>query len=351
MLRKETRVVKVGNVLIGGGNPISIQSMTNTPTKNIQKTIEQIKELEKLGCDIIRVAVLDEIDANAIKEIKQNITIPIVADIHFDYKLALIAIEKGVDKLRINPGNIGDFTKIKILVEKCKEKQIPIRIGINAGSLEKNIQQKNLSISTAMIESAKKNVSILESLDFFDIIISLKASDIVQTIEAYKKASEIFPYPLHLGITESGPLINGCVKSTIGISSILNLGIGDTLRISLSNNPIYEVKVAKEILKNMNLSEGYELISCPTCGRTQYDMLKILNSIEEFLDTLPKIKIKVAIMGCVVNGPGEAKEADIGIAGGDNCAVLFKKGVIVRKLSIDEIESTLKNEIMKMITK
>ncbi|MGI6709926.1 MAG: flavodoxin-dependent (E)-4-hydroxy-3-methylbut-2-enyl-diphosphate synthase [Bacilli bacterium] len=349
MLRENTRVIKVGNILIGGGNPISIQSMTNTPTKNIQKTIEQIKELQSIGCDIVRIAILDEIDANAVKEIKQNISIPLVADIHFDYKLALIAIENGIDKLRINPGNIGDVTKIKILVEKCKEKKIPIRIGINAGSLEKNILNKNTSISDAMIKSAKKNVEILESFNFFNIIISLKSSNINQTIEAYKKASEIFPYPLHLGITESGPLVNGCVKSTIGISSILNYGIGDTLRISLSHNPIYEVKVAKEILKNMNLIQGYELISCPTCGRTQFDMLKILDSIEKFLDTLPRTKIKVAIMGCVVNGPGEAKEADIGIAGGDNCAVLFKKGIIVKKLTMDEIENTLKDEIIKMI--
>ncbi|MDD3382501.1 MAG: flavodoxin-dependent (E)-4-hydroxy-3-methylbut-2-enyl-diphosphate synthase, partial [Bacilli bacterium] len=348
-LRDNTRVVKVGNVLVGGGNPISIQSMTTTPTKNIIETIKQIKQLELFGCDIVRVAVLDEMDANAIKEIKKNISIPLVADIHFDYKLALIAIENGIDKLRINPGNIGDISRVKILVEKCKEKGIPIRIGVNSGSLEKiqtNID--SISISDAMIESAKKHVQILESLDFYDIIISLKSSNVEQTIETYEKASKIFPYPLHLGVTESGPLINGCVKSTIGLFSVLRLGIGDTIRVSLSNDPIYEVKVAKEILKNMNLIDGYKLISCPTCGRTQYNMLKIVDNIEKFLDTLPKSNIKVAIMGCVVNGPGEAKEADVGIAGGNDCAVLFKKGKIIQKLSTDLIEDTLKKEILDL---
>lgn len=349
MNRKETKTVKVGNIYIGGNHHIVIQSMTNTKTKDIEATVKQINHLANAGCELIRVAVLDFEDAAAISEIKKQINIPIVADIHFDYRLALDAIDNGVDKLRINPGNIGSIERITAVVNKCREKNIPIRIGINAGSLEKDLLEKyQHPTAEAMVESAKRHVEILEKLDFTDIVISLKASSVQLAVEAYQLASTIFPYPLHLGITEAGTAFSGTIKTSIGLGILLSQGIGSTIRVSLSADPVEEIKVAKEILQNFGLYQKPELISCPTCGRLQYNMLEIVNEIEDFLSTI-KANIKVAIMGCAVNGPGEAREADIGIAGGRKGAVLFKKGQIVRRLGESEIISALKTEILKMI--
>lgn len=348
--RTDTRPIFVRDVQIGGQNKVIIQSMCNTKTKDVDSTVNQILKLENAGCEIIRVACLDIDDAKAIKDIKNKIHIPIVADIHFDYKIALEAINSGVDKIRINPGNIGDEEKTRAVVEACKEKNIPIRIGVNAGSLEKELLEKyGKPCSDAMVESAKHHVDILEKLDFFDIAISLKASNLDMCIEAYEKASKVFNYPLHLGITEAGTTFSGTIKSSIGLSVLLRQGIGDTIRVSLSDDPIEEIPVCKEILKNCNLLKNSpKLVSCPTCGRIQYDMIPIAKEMEKFLQTL-NADITVAIMGCAVNGPGEAKEADIGIAGGKNEAILFKKGEVVRKLTQKEIISTLKKEILEMI--
>ena len=347
--RTDTRPIFVRNIQIGGQNKVIIQSMCNTKTKDIDATVNQILKLENAGCEIIRVACLDIEDAKAIKDIKNKIHIPIVADIHFDYKIALEAINSGVDKIRINPGNIGDEEKTRAVVEACKEKNIPIRIGVNAGSLEKELLEKyGKPCSDAMVESAKHHVEILEKLDFYDMAIALKASDLDMCIEAYEKASKTFKYPLHLGITEAGTTFSGTIKSSIGLSVLLRQGIGDTIRVSLSDDPIEEIPVCKEILKNCNLFKNSpKLVSCPTCGRIQYDMIPIAKEMEKFLQTLDA-DIIVAIMGCAVNGPGEAREADIGIAGGKNEAILFKKGEIIRKLPQDEIISTLKNEILEM---
>ena len=350
MTRKNTRKIKVGNVQIGGQNKVIIQSMCNTKTKDIKSTVEQIIELEKAGCEIIRVACLDIEDAKAIKEIKKQIHIPIVADIHFDYKIALQAIESGVDKIRINPGNIGDEEKVKKVVEGCREHNIPIRIGVNAGSLEKDLLEKyGKPTAEAMVESAKRHVEILEKLEFYDIAISLKASNLDLCIEAYEKAAKEFPYPLHLGITEAGTEFSGTIKSSIGLGVLLREGIGDTLRVSLSDNPIKEIKVAKEILKDCNLYKGVPtLVACPTCGRTQIDLIPIAKEVEEFLQTINS-NITVAVMGCAVNGPGEAREADIGIAGGIKEGLLFKKGKIIKKVPQEKIVEVLKKEILEMI--
>ena len=348
--RTDTRPIFVRDVQIGGQNKVIIQSMCNTKTKDVDSTVNQILKLENAGCEIIRVACLDIDDAKAIKDIKNKIHIPIVADIHFDYKIALEAINSGVDKIRINPGNIGDEEKTRAVVEACKEKNIPIRIGVNAGSLEKELLEKyGKPCSDAMVESAKHHVEILEKLDFYDIAISLKASNLDMCIEAYEKASKVFNYPLHLGITEAGTTFSGTIKSSIGLSVLLRQGIGDTIRVSLSDDPIEEIPVCKEILKNCNLLKNSpKLVSCPTCGRIQYDMIPKAKEMEKFLQTL-NADITVAIMGCAVNGPGEAKEADIGIAGGKNEAILFKKGEVIRKLTQKEIISTLKKEILEMI--
>ena len=350
MTRKNTRKIKVGNVQIGGQNKVIIQSMCNTKTKDIKSTVEQIIELEKAGCEIIRVACLDIEDAKAIKEIKKQIHIPIVADIHFDYKIALQAIESGVDKIRINPGNIGDEEKVKKVVEGCREHNIPIRIGVNAGSLEKDLLEKyGKPTAEAMVESAKRHVEILEKLEFYDIAISLKASNLDLCIEAYEKAAKEFPYPLHLGITEAGTEFSGTIKSSIGLGVLLREGIGDTLRVSLSDDPIKEIKVAKEILKDCNLYKGVPtLVACPTCGRTQIDLIPIAKEVEEFLQTINS-NITVAVMGCAVNGPGEAREADIGIAGGIKEGLLFKKGKIIKKVPQEKIVEVLKKEILEMI--
>ena len=350
MNRKNTRKVMVGNVQIGGQNKVVIQSMCNTKTKDVDATVKQILDLEKVGCEIIRVACLDMEDAKAIKSIKEKIHIPIVADIHFDYKIALEAIESGVDKVRINPGNIGSEEKVKAVVDKCKEKHIPIRIGVNAGSLEKDLLEKyGKPTAEAMVESARRHVEILEKLDFKDYLISLKASNLDLCIKSYELASKEFDCPLHLGITEAGTEFSGTIKSSIGLGVMLREGIGDTVRVSLSDDPVKEIKVAKEILKDCNLyKKTPTLIACPTCGRTQIDLIPIAKEVEEFLQTIES-DITVAVMGCAVNGPGEAREADIGIAGGINEGMLFKKGRTIKKVPQEKIVETLKEEILKMV--
>lgn len=347
MKRKITKKVKVGNMFIGGNAPISIQSMTNTDTRNINATINQIKELEDHGCDIVRIAIPNMVAAQAIKKIVHQSDIPVVADIHFDYRLALEAIKNGVDKLRINPGNIGEHQRIVQVVNAAKERDIPIRIGVNAGSIDPQILNKYQCINAqAMVESACEHIKILEDLNYDKIVISLKASSVPLTIKAYDLISEKCNYPLHVGITESGTKFSGTIKSSIGIGSILSKGIGDTIRVSLTDNPIEEIKVAKKILKTLNLnnSDSIEIISCPTCGRCQINLIEIANRVEKQLAHIKK-PLKVAIMGCAVNGPGEAKEADIGIAGGKGSALLFKKGKIVRKIN----EKDIINELLKEI--
>lgn len=350
MKRNETRTIKVGNLTIGGNNDVIIQSMTNTKTKDIEATVKQINDLANVGCQLVRLAVLNMDDAIAIKEIKKQVKVPLVADIHFDYRLALQAIESGIDKIRINPGNIGSIDKVKLVVEACKEKHIPIRIGVNGGSLEKEILEKyGKPTAQAMIESAKKHVEILESLDFHDICISLKSSNTLLTIAAYQLASETFDYPLHLGVTEAGTKLGGTIKSSLGIGTLLYQGIGNTIRVSLSDNPLEEIKVAKTLLKELELIDNVPtLISCPTCGRIQYDLIPIAKEIEDFLNSINS-NITVAIMGCAVNGPGEAKHADIGIAGGVNEGLLIKKGEIIRKIKQENIIEELKKEILEMI--
>ncbi len=343
--REKTVPIRVGNLTIGGNNSVIIQSMTNTKTKDITATVKQIKSLEKIGCEIIRVAVLDFEDAEALKEIKKQIKIPLVADIHFDYRLALKAVDSGVDKIRINPGNIGNLDNIKKVVEACKKKNIPIRIGINSGSIEKHILEKYCSPTPeAMVASAKYHVDLLEMFHFTDIIISLKSSNVLDTIKANRLAAEIFKYPLHLGITEAGSNFSGTISSSVGLGVLLNDGIGSTIRVSLTASPLQEIKVAKEILNNFDLYEKPKLISCPTCGRIEYDMMPIVKEIEKFLDTVSK-KITVAIMGCAVNGPGEAKGANIAIAGGKNEALLFIDGKKIKKIKQAEIVDALKEAI------
>lgn len=350
MLREKTRSVQVGNLTIGGNNHVVIQSMCNTKTKNVEATIKQINALEQAGCELVRVAVFDKEDAYAIKEIKKGIHIPLVADIHFDYKLALIAIESGIDKVRINPGNIGSIEKVKAVVDACKEKHIPIRIGVNGGSLEKDILEKyGEPTPEGMVESAMKHVKILEDLDFHDIVISLKSSNTMLTIKAYELASKTFPYPLHVGVTEAGTALGGTIKSALGIGTLLYEGIGNTIRVSLSDDPVEEIKVAKILLKELGLLKGVPtLVSCPTCGRIQYDLIPIAKEMEDFLKDI-HLDITVAIMGCAVNGPGEARHADIGIAGGVGEGLLIKHGEIVKRVKQEDMVQTLKDEILKMV--
>ena len=352
MERTKTRKIMVGTVQIGGQNKVVIQSMCNTKTKDVDETVKQILDLEKAGCEIIRVACLDMEDAKAIKEIKKQIHIPIVADIHFDYKIALEAIKAGVDKVRINPGNIGTKENVKAVVDKCKENKIPIRIGVNAGSLEKDLlEQYGKPTAKAMVESARRHINILEELDFHDYALSLKASNLDLCIESYEEAAKEFDCPLHLGITESGTEFSGTIKSSIGLGYMLRQGIGDTIRVSLSDDPVKEIKVAKEILKDCNLYKNVPtLVACPTCGRTQIDLIPIAKKVEEFLQTIDS-DITVAVMGCAVNGPGEAREADIGIAGGIKEGLLFKKGEIVRKIPQEKIVEELQKEILEMTKK
>lgn len=333
-----TKIVDIGGVKIGGGQPIAIQSMCNTDTRDVQATVKQINELEKAGCEIIRVAVPDMEAAEAIKKIKRGINIPLVADIHFDYRLALKAIENGIDKLRINPGNIGDAERVRILADKCKKAHIPIRIGVNSGSLEKDILEKNAGVTPeGMVESALRHIKILEDCDFDDIVISIKASSVPFSIKAYTLMSKQVDYPLHIGITEAGTNRSGSIKSAVGIGSILASGIGDTIRVSLTANPIEEIYTAKEILKSLELRRfGIEIISCPTCGRTEIDLISITKKIENLCSVIDK-ELKVAVMGCAVNGPGEAREADIGIAGGKGYGLIFKKGEIFKKVPEKEL--------------
>ncbi|MCM8710622.1 flavodoxin-dependent (E)-4-hydroxy-3-methylbut-2-enyl-diphosphate synthase [Clostridium sp. SYSU_GA19001] len=349
MDRLKTKKIRVGNIYVGGDSPITVQSMTNTDTRNIDATVSQILRLESEGCDIIRCAVPDMEASDALKYICQQIHIPLVADIHFDYRLALNSIKNGVSALRINPGNIGDKDRIKAVAEAAKEKGIPIRIGVNSGSLEKDILQKYGKVCPeALVESALRHVDILEEFNFNDIVISIKSSNVVQMIESYRLVSKHVDYPLHLGVTESGTVWRGTIKSSIGIGTLLCEGIGDTIRVSLTGDPIDEVKVGKEILKSIGLvSKGIEFISCPTCGRTQIDLINIAKQVEERLVNNNK-NIKVAIMGCVVNGPGEAREADIGIAGGNGEGLIFKKGKIIRKVKEEDLVKELLHEIDKL---
>ena len=346
--RENTRQIKVGNITLGGQNKVIIQSMTNTKTKDVAATVAQIKKLESVGCQLIRVAVLDEKDAEAVKDIKAQIDIPLVCDIHFDYKLAIKCIEMGADKIRLNPGNIGSEENVRKVVEKCKEYNSPIRIGINSGSIEKVLLEKyGHCCAEAMIESAQKHIDILEKLNFHDICLSFKSSNVPMTIEAYRLASEKWDYPLHLGLTEAGTKDYSLIKSSAALGTLLNDGIGDTIRISISDDSVEEVKAAKKLLKAFGLTDNVpDLVSCPTCGRLQYDSLSVVHEIEEFLETVNK-DIKVAIMGCAVNGPGEAREADIGVAGGVSEGILFKHGEIVRKVKQEDLVKVLKEEILK----
>ena len=340
MQRTQTRTVQVGNLKLGGGNPVVIQSMCNTDTRDVAATVAQIHALEAAGCELVRVAVPDMKAADAIGEIKKQIHIPLVADIHFDYRLALRVMELGIDKVRINPGNIGDEDRIRQVVEMAKEKHIPIRIGVNSGSLEKELVEKYGGVTPqGLVESALKHVKILEKYDFHDIVVSIKASDVPFSLEAY---------PIHVGITEAGTVYIGTIKSAVGIGAILAMGIGDTIRVSLTGDPVEEVRAAKEILKCLGLRKfGIELISCPTCGRTQIDLISIANEVEKRCASIKK-DIKVAVMGCVVNGPGEAKEADIGIAGGNGVGILFKKGELIRKVDESQLVDALMEEIDKL---
>lgn len=337
-MRKRTKEIKIGSIRIGGENPIAIQSMTNTDTKDVNKTVQQIKELESVGCDIVRVAVLDVDAAKAIEEIKKEIDIPIVADIHFDYRLALEAIKHGADKIRINPGNIGGDDKLKAVVDAAKDAGIPIRVGVNSGSLERDILNKYGGVTAdGIVESALKSVSLLEKCGFYDIVVSLKTTNVPLTIESYKIISEKIDYPLHVGITEAGTIFSGTIKSAVGIGTLLYMGIGDTIRVSLTGNPVEEVRVGKQILKSLGLAKGgVEIISCPTCGKTKIDLIELAQKVEKATANINQ-DIKVAVMGCAVNGPGEAREADIGIAGGIGEGLIFKKGKIIKKVPEDKL--------------
>ena len=356
--RTNTKKIKVGNITIGGKNDIVIQSMCNTKTEDVDSTVNQILELEKVGCELVRVTIPNEQAANNIELIKSKIHIPLIADIHFDYKLAIMSAERGIDKIRINPGNIGDENKVKQVVDICKSKNIPIRIGVNSGSVSKELIAKYGGRITddAIIESLDNEIKILEKYGFNDIVISVKSSNVLSCINCYKKVAEKYAYPLHIGITEAGTLFSGTIKSSIGLGILINDGLGDTMRVSLSDSPIKEIKVAKQILETFGIrKEGIEIISCPTCGRTNIDIVKIANNIENRIDDLlaegkidKNLNIKVAIMGCAVNGPGEAREADIGIAGGNGEGLIFKKGEIIKKVKEDDLEVELINHIMEM---
>ena len=347
--RKATRQVHIKDIVMGGQDKVLIQSMCNIKTEKVEQVVKQINECAILGADIMRVSVMDEADAYAIKEIKKGISIPLVADIHFDYRLALIAMQMGVDKVRINPGNIGSFDKIKEVVDLAKEKHIPIRIGVNSGSLDKEIHDYSTEYTAEkLVESAKKHVKILEDLGFYDIVISLKGSNVLETIAAYRLASETFPYPLHLGITEAGFKDIAIIRSAAGLAPLLLEGIGDTIRISISGDPRDEVIAAKRLLHDCGLYPNYPtLVACPTCGRTQVDVPSLAKKVMDYLETINK-PIHVAVMGCVVNGPGEAKNADIGIAGGNHEYVIFKKDKVLKKVPEAEAFETLKEEIDKL---
>lgn len=347
-MNKNTRRIRIGDRYIGGGEPILIQSMTNTKTQDVSATVNQIKRLQDAGCDIVRVAVPDMEAAEAIGQIKKGISIPLVADIHFDYRLAIEAIKNGADKIRINPGNIGDRERVRQVVSAARERAIPIRIGINSGSLEKELLEKyGHPTADALVESTLNNIALLESMDFNDIVISIKSSDVMLTVESYIKASEATSYPMHIGVTEAGTVLAGAVKSSVGLGILLHKGIGDTLRVSLTGDPAEEIYVAREILKSLKLMKsGIELISCPTCGRTNVDLIRVAEEVERRVRDIEVRKpMKLAVMGCAVNGPGEAKEADLGIAGGKGEFLLFVKGEIIRKIPQDRIIEELIKEI------
>ena len=346
MYRDNTKVIRIGDRVIGGGNDILIQSMTNTKTEDVEATVAQILRLEEAGCEIIRCTVPTLEAAKAIGRIKSQIHIPLVADIHFDYRMAIAAIENGADKIRINPGNIGSEDRLRAVVEKAKEFGVPIRVGVNSGSLEKELVSKYGGVTAeGIVESALGKVKMLENMDFEDIVISIKSSDVLMCARAHELIADKTPYPLHVGITESGTLFSGNIKSAVGLGIILSKGIGDTIRVSLTGDPVEEIKSAKLILKTLGLRKGgIEVVSCPTCGRTKIDLIKLANEVETMVSGYD-LDIKVAVMGCVVNGPGEAKEADIGIAGGDGEGLLIKKGEIVKKLPESELLSVLKYEL------
>lgn len=346
MTREHTRVISIGDRVIGGGNPILIQSMTNTKTEDVEATVEQIHRLEAAGCEIIRCTVPTMEAAQAIKEIKRQISIPLVADIHFDYKMAIAAMENGADKIRINPGNIGGEDKVAAVVAVAKERNIPIRVGVNSGSLEKELVEKYHGVTAeGIVESALDKVYMIEALGYENMVISIKSSDVMMCVKAHEVLAEKTDYPLHVGITESGTIISGNIKSSIGLALILGQGIGDTIRVSLTGDPVEEIKSAKLILRTLGLRKGgIEVVSCPTCGRTRIDLIGLANQVETMAAQFP-LDIKVAVMGCAVNGPGEAKEADIGIAGGVGEGLLIKKGEIVKKVPEDQLLLALKEEL------
>ncbi len=348
MYRDNTKVIKIGNRVIGGGNPILIQSMTNTRTEDVDATVAQIHALENAGCDIVRVTVPTLEAAKAVTEIKKQIHIPLVADIHFDYKMAIAAIENGADKIRINPGNIGDKKNVAEVVRAAKERNIPIRVGVNSGSLEKELVEKYKGVTAqGIVESALDKVHIIEDLNYDNLVISIKSSDVLMCIKAHELLAAQTDYPLHVGITESGTLISGNIKSAAGIGIILYQGIGDTIRVSLTGDPVEEVKSAKILLRALGLRKGgVEVVSCPTCGRTKIDLIGLANQVETMVAGID-LDIKVAVMGCAVNGPGEAKEADIGIAGGDKEGLLIKHGEIIKKVPEDKLLETLREELIK----
>ena len=351
MYRDNTKIIKIGNRIIGGGNPVLIQSMTNTRTDDIKATVNQIQRLTEAGCEIVRCTVPDETSAKALKEIKKEISIPLVADIHFDYRMAILAMENGADKIRINPGNIGSHDRIKAVVDCAKERNIPIRVGVNSGSLEKEILAKYDGHVTAdgIVESAMDKVRIIEELNYDNIVVSIKSSDVMMCVKAHELIAKECNYPLHVGITESGTLYSGNIKSSVGLGIILNMGIGDTIRVSLTGDPVEEIRTAKLILKTLGLRKGgIEVVSCPTCGRTKIDLISLADKVEHMVASYP-LDIKVAVMGCVVNGPGEAREADLGIAGGDGEGLLIKKGEIIRKVPENMLLSSLKEELDKML--
>lgn len=347
MKREETKAICIGNRWIGGGNPIAIQSMTNTKTEDVKATVEQILKLEAAGCEIIRCAVPTMEAAEALSEIKKQIHIPLVADIHFDYRLAIAAIEYGADKIRINPGNIGDSSRVRAVVEKAKEYKVPIRVGVNSGSLEKPLIEKYGGVTAeGIVESALEKVRMIEEMDYDQIVVSIKSSDVMMCVKAHELISEVCPYPLHIGITESGTLLSGNIKSSVGLGIMLYQGIGDTIRVSLTGDPLEEIKSAKLILKTLGLRKGgIEVVSCPTCGRTKIDLIGLANKVETMVADIP-LDLKVAVMGCVVNGPGEAREADIGIAGGIGEGLLIKKGEVIKKVKEEELLSTLREELL-----
>ena len=345
-MRKQKRIVNIGGVKIGGDNPVAIQSMCNTDTRDVKATVNQIHELENAGCEIIRVAVPDMVAAKAVADIKKQIHIPLVVDIHFDYRLALECMKNGADKVRINPGNIGDRDRVKQVVEMAKEREIPIRIGVNGGSLERELLQKYGGVTAdALVESAMGRVAILDELNFNNVVVSIKISDVPKMLCAYRKFNEISDIPLHIGVTESGTLKGGTVKSAVGIGALLAEGIGDTMRVSLTANPVEEIYAAYDIQKVLGMRKtGAEIVSCPTCGRTQLDLISIANEVEKRAANIDK-PIKIAVMGCAVNGPGEAREADIGIAGGKGEGLIFKKGEIIKKVPQDSLVDELMKEI------